>query len=47
LREIMEREIDASIQVANRDKVVERGSVMGEGAFGQLGWQRTYPAGAG
>jgi arylsulfatase len=47
LREIMEREIDASIKAANREKVVERGGVMGEGAFGEPGWQRTYPAGAG
>ena len=47
LRDIMEMKIDESIQVANREKVVERGGIMGEGAFGQPGWQRTYPANVG
>ena len=44
LRDIMEREIDESIKVANHEKIVERGGIMGEGAFGQPDWERTYPA---
>lgn len=44
LRDIMERKIDESISVANLEKVVERGGLMGEGEFGQPNWERTYPA---
>ncbi|AKJ64604.1 sulfatase [Kiritimatiella glycovorans] len=44
LSEIMNREIDASIMDANDEKIVERGGLCGEGAFGERGWQRTYPA---
>ncbi|MFA5688670.1 MAG: sulfatase-like hydrolase/transferase [Kiritimatiellales bacterium] len=41
---ILTREIDESIEFANREKCVERGGLCGEGPFGKRGWQRTYPA---
>jgi arylsulfatase len=44
LTEIMEQETDESIQFANNEKIVDRGGLCGEGAFGERGWQRTYPA---
>ncbi len=43
LQAIMEKEIDRSIEIANKEKVVDRGGLMGEGAFGKMGWQRKYP----
>jgi arylsulfatase A-like enzyme len=43
LQSIMEKEIDRSIQLSNREKIVDRGGLMGEGAFGKPGWKRKYP----
>jgi arylsulfatase A-like enzyme len=44
LSAIMERELDNSILFANNEKIVERGGLCGEGAFGERNWKRTYPA---
>ncbi|NMA66029.1 MAG: sulfatase-like hydrolase/transferase [Clostridiaceae bacterium] len=44
LDQIMIEEIFSSILAANDDKVVNRGGLSGEGAFGEKGWKRTYPS---
>lgn len=44
LDQIMINEIFGSIQAANDEKIVNRGGISGEGAFGERGWKRTYPA---
>ena len=44
MNELMEQQIDISIQFSNNEKLVDRGGLCGEGAFGEHFWKRTYPA---
>lgn len=47
LDQIMIKEIFNSILASNDEKVVNRGGLSGEGAFGERGWERTYPSAGG